>query len=196
MSYCTSEDIALWLGVTLSSDDEEVVDACIASAQGWIDEFCARTFAASEETTRYYVPSDPYYVITDDLVSIATLKTDTGDGTFGTTWDDTDYQLWPLNDPTRPFNRLEAIASLTFPAGNAYGRRRDLVQITGVFGWPSVPSAVKQACVMWSASLFKRRGSPNGSVGGEEFGPIPLDGDRDIERILAPYQGPRAFGIA
>jgi hypothetical protein len=190
-TYCTVDDVALSLGITATSDEEDLLDLHIQAASRWIDTYCRRRFWKDDAATvRTYVPHATYRLDVDDLVSVTTVKSDSsGDGTYETTWATTDYMLGPINADVfgEPFWHIEAVGAYTF-SRPGYGQRRDVIAVTGIFGWPEVPSAVKQACVMWAASLFKRRGSPQGSVGGEEFGPIPLLGDRDIERLLDPYR--------
>lgn len=83
------------------------------------------------------------------------IKVDTdGDGSFAdeTAWSASDYQLEPLQAMTgaeqRPYSRI------CIPRG---GSRRfitgNLVEVTAVWGWPSVPAAVKadiiELCGIW-----------------------------------------------
>lgn len=70
------------------------------------------------------------------------IKVDTdGDESFAdeTAWDAADYTLEPLNAASgpepQPWNTIRATGSKRFSPGS-------LVQVTGIFGWPSVPEGV------------------------------------------------------
>lgn len=92
----------------------------------------------------------------DELVSVTSVQTDEdGDGTVDTSWTkDTDYQLFPLNadkgPEPRPYTALFipdwTTQRLRWPPGR-------LVAINGVWGWPSVPPAIKRACIQLTAIL-------------------------------------------
>lgn len=92
----------------------------------------------------------------DELVSVSSVQTDEdGDGTVDTTWTkDTDYQLMPLNaavgPEARPYTALYipdwTTQRLRWPPGR-------LITITGVWGWPAVPPAIKRATIQLAAIL-------------------------------------------
>ena len=46
---------------------------------------------------------------------------------------------------------------------------QDRIQVTGVFGWPAVPLAVKQAALIAAADLFRLKDAPFGVAGFGEF---------------------------
>lgn len=81
------------------------------------------------------------------------IKVDTdGDDSFAdeTAWSLTDYDLFPLQadkgPEPRPWDRIKPRASKSFIPGNK-------VQVTAIFGWPAVPSAVRddviELCGIW-----------------------------------------------
>jgi len=62
------------------------------------------------------------------------------------------------------------------------------VQIVGVWGYATVPSAVKQACIILSMRQFKRYDSPTGVMG---FGDMVMHVGRvdpDVEKLLMPFK--------
>lgn len=101
----------------------------------------------AENPWRYARASRMLHLDTD-LVSVTSIVADEdGDGTPETTWAVTDYQLLPLNadkgPEPKPYNALYVPQHSTkgaWPAGR-------LVRITGVWGWPAVPEAIKLACI-------------------------------------------------
>lgn len=195
--YTDTSTFKAWhAGISDQVDDGKIEDV-ITAVSRWIDGYCHRRFwKDTEATTRTYVPTCRDRLKIDDLVSLTTLKTDAaGDGTFETTWTSSDYQLLPLNPSmwpeTRPYNELKAIGDYTFPYPvTGWQRREDRVQISGIFGWPAVPQAVEQACLIQAASVFTRRNSPNGTIGSTDFGVVRVGVrvDPDVAKLLEPYR--------
>lgn len=195
--YCSVEELKSRLGLAAAdtADDFELRLA-VESAARWVDGHCHRRFYRASET-RTYVPVTPYRLAVDDLVSVTTLKTDaSGDGTFETTWATTDYQLLPHN-PTAapeqtPYTHLRAVGSYTFPTACTRARQ-DRVQVVGVFGWPQVPAAIKQATLVVAAETFKRKDTFAGQGGLGEFGPVLVRRDPQVLDLLNPYRVAAGF---
>lgn len=172
------------------TDDDIRIEIAVEAASRAIDEFCRRRFYTATET-RYYTPSDGSLVFVDDLVSVTTLKTDAGgDGTFETTWAASDYNLGPYNANTdgRPYTKIERAhsGSYAFPDGV-----RRSVEIAGSFGWPSVPSAVKQACAIQAQTFFKRATEGGAPIVSMDGGTMPSSSkylDRSVELLVRPYR--------
>jgi hypothetical protein len=125
----------------------------------------------------------------DDLDVLTTLKTSTNlDGVFDQTWQPTDYQLEPLNKiaggiPT-PYTHIRAVGDYWFPTN----MEEATVEVTGVFGWDDVPTAIEQACILQSARYFKRADSPMGVAGFDAMGVVRLSRiDPDLATLLEPY---------
>jgi hypothetical protein len=63
------------------------------------------------------------------------------------------------------------------------------IQITAVWGWPSVPTPVKSACILMAGRLLKRGDSLLGVAGFGDLGAISVRAiDPDVQRMLAPYK--------
>lgn len=163
--YCSLSDLKQWLtppGQTFSSDtsDDIVLDTIIESASRFIDGECCRYFYKNTaDETRYFTALNNAVEV-GDLVSITTLSTDEGLRTYPTTWLTTDYDLYPYNASidSKPYSqiRIAVNGSQIFPEGLARG-----VKVIGVFGWPSVPTAIKEACLLISVGVYKRRFGEN-----------------------------------
>ena len=192
--YATLANVKAALRITDAVDDA-LLDISIEAASREIDGWCERVFSQST-ATRIYRPTDVFTVEVDDLQSITTLKTDAdGTGTFGTTWSTADYQLNPLNGIaggiTTPYTTLRAIGSYLFPIYEPrnVNANEASVQITGVWGWPSIPTAVKQACIILSMRQFKRYDSPTGVMGFGDLGVMRVGRvDPDVEKLLMPFR--------
>lgn len=196
--YVTIDEVKAQLGIDLSdtADDLELTDACYAASR-WIDEYTERFFYQTTSEARTFVPGDLWCLKLPefcDLVSVDTFKTDSGgDGTFETTWATSDYQLLPVNPSaraeSRPYTAVKAVGSRTFPwIVPGVAARDDLVQITGVWGWPAVPYAVKQAARLIAAEMYRIKDAPLGVAGEGEFA-IPINTTTQrAKSLLGPYR--------
>jgi hypothetical protein len=176
--------------------DDALLEISIEASSREIDGICERVFYSSGTAVRTYIPTDLFLLETDDIISVDTIKSDsTGEGGFDLTWDEADYQLEPLNNLAggivTPFTRIRAVGSKLWPiyeprdinAGQAS------VQITGVFGFASVPIAIKQATIIMSLRQFKRYDSPLGAAGFGDLGVVRVGRyDPDIEALISPWK--------
>jgi hypothetical protein len=173
MSYATLAEFKSAIGITDSTDDnalQSVLDATDALIDNYTDR--AAGFGTASQT-RYYTAEDFQYVLTDDLVSISSLTTDdNGDNTYETTWTlGTDYVFAPANNALDgwPYTSIEV--SVTWPKNFPKNVYRG-VKVIGVFGWPSVPYAVKQAALIQAGAVWSSRTSPFGIIGSVDLGGI------------------------
>ena len=192
--YATLADVKAALRITDTVDDS-LLEISIEAASREIDGFCERVFTQST-ATRIYRPTDAFTVDLDDLQTVTTLKTDTdGDGVFDTTWGTADFELNPLNGIaggiTTPYTTLKAVGSYLFPIYEPrnVNSQEASIQIVGVWGWPSIPTAVKQACIILSMRQFSRYQSPMGVMGFGDLGVMRVGRvDPDVEKLLMPFR--------
>jgi hypothetical protein len=158
--YVTSDA----LKSSLSADGYTFMDADITqqlkTASRAVDAVCDRRFYpydASNDQVRFYTPTRPLTQEVDDLLGLTTLATDQDDdGVYETTWTlHTDFELEPSNAilDRRPYERirLSQRARTQFPVGVLNG-----VQVTGSFGWSSVPDGVVTLTSILAARLLQR----------------------------------------
>jgi len=195
--YASLADVKLAARITDTIDDA-LLELSIESASRDIDAYTERVFFNTGATaiSRVYIPQDLYLLETDDIVSVTTIKSDsTGEGGFDLTWDEADYQLEPLNGIAggivTPATRIRAVGAKLWPIYQP----RDLnagqasVQITGVFGFASIPIAIKQATVLASLRAYKRYESPTGVLGFSDMGVVRVGRlDPDVQRLIDPYR--------
>lgn len=194
--YCSAEELKSRLRITTTTDDSEIALA-IAGASVAINGYCERYFWRGTDT-RTYVPQDLYRTRTDDLVSVTTLATDPGGttpqgGTFPVTWPAGSWQLLPYNPGKTgepwPYTSIRAVGGLTFPwVTPLLLMRMDRVQVTGVFGWPAVPLAVRSASLIAAAELFRMKDTPMGAPEPGEFTIALLTASPAVGKLLAPYR--------
>ena len=200
--YCTVETLKSSFKDSRTVDDLEYHAACFAASRA-LEQYCQRVFYRTTEA-RTLNPSGLYRVelpAFHDLVSVTSLKTDeSGDGTFETTWSASDYQLLCIdNTPNanagpepRPYVRVKAVGTRRFPA-LCYTplARSDRVEVAGVWGWSSVPWAIKKAAEIVAAETFKLKDAPGMATSGyEDFSVSMLDSEarRRFARFANPYQ--------
>jgi hypothetical protein len=192
--YVTIVEAKDWLGLQVSDvADDAKIGVATAAASRAIDEFCRRTFFPDTGNRLFDVsPGDPTHVGIDDAAAVTTVATDDDrDGVYETVWATSDYQLLPLiqaSGEPRPYTIIRAVGDRQFPEPTS-GGRLGLVQVTATWGWDPVPDPVKQACLILMARIFKRKESPQGVAGFDQFGTIRISqaADPDASRLLEPY---------
>lgn len=201
--YATLAQVKSSLRITDTIDDS-LIELAIESASRDIDAYCGRVFYSMGTASRYFAAADPYFCPIDDAQSISEVATSsTSNGVYATVWanptagnNNGDYQVDPVNSSTPvdgivfPTTGLRAMWNYLFPVDAA----KALVKVTGVWGWAEVPTAIKQACVIQAARIFKRNDSPLGVAGFGDMGAIRVSRvDPDVARMLEPYRKMNGF---
>ena len=132
--YTTRNDLKTRAGISDTTDDA-LLDVILEAVSREIDDYCERWFYPRTQT-RYYTAERGGRLLTDDLLTVTTLKTDDdGDRTYETTWLTTDYDLWPFNAavevPPAPYTELRVT-----PDGNeAFSKQPKGNEIVGAWGY-------------------------------------------------------------
>lgn len=187
--YCTLAQVKASARIDDSVDDD-LLELAVESASREIDRATERNFYNAGTATRIFVARDSYICEIDDLVSIEHLKTDPeGDGNYTVTWSSGDYVLEPLNGLSggiaHPYTQIRARDTYLFPLENG----EPLVEVKGVWGWSSVPTAITQATVILASRIYKRNDSPLGVAGFGDLGVIRVGSlDPDVEALIHPFK--------
>ena len=188
--YCTLNEVKASLRIPVSDTiDDDLLELAIESASRDIDQATERQFFPTD-THRFFTPRNSLVCEIDDVSSLTSIKTSTAaDGTYDTTWSESDYQLEPLNGIAGgmvvPFNSLRAVGDFYWPSSGL----EVTVRVEGTFGFASAPIAIKQATVLLASRLFKRNDSPGGVMGFGDIGVVRVSKfDPDIERLINPYR--------
>lgn len=150
--------------------DKLVGERALEAASRMVEAYTGRRFWRSQsDETRYYAADSGGVCWVDDLVSVTTLATDTGDRTYATTWTSTDYDLTPhraANDD-RPYTSIEVAPQgrYGFPTALARG-----VKVVGTFGWPEVPAEISEVVLLEASRIVQQSQSPSGVVASAEIG--------------------------
>jgi hypothetical protein len=193
--YVSLSEVKSALRIT-DNEDDDLLELSIEAASREIDGYCERIFYNAGTATRVYIPTDNFLTETDDLVTVTQLRTSSTGESFDTTWNlSTDVQLEPLNGVSgglaQPYTRLRAIGDYLFPVWDPrnVNANEATVQVTGVYGWASVPKAIKQAALLLSLRQFKRYDSPLGVAGFGDIGVVRVGRfDPDVESLVSPYR--------
>jgi hypothetical protein len=189
--YCTTAELKTRIAKD-QGDQDDILNGCINAASRMIDQHTRRYFWTSSSTSaRVFRPDGCEYVKIDDLVSVTTLKTDSADnGTYDTTWTSTEYQLHPINGYrggiTWPYTAIQAASTRQFPVTG----RRHRVQVTGQWGWSSVPTDIREACLILASQLWTRKDSAAGVLGFDGIGAevrVGVQLDPHVRMLLAHY---------
>ena len=64
-----------------------------------------------------------------------------------------------------------------------------------IYGWSSVPVAIKQACIIQASRIFKRLDSPLGVAGFGDLGVMRVSSqlDPDVAQLVSVYRRMRNF---
>jgi hypothetical protein len=191
-AYATKAELKGYAEHMSDTTDDTQLDETLLQASRAIEHYCGRQFnAAGAATARVYYPDSHCKTIVDDISTTVGLviKTDGGDGTYGTTWSASQYQLEPLNNVVEgetgwPYYVIRAVGTLTFPCA---GRTAPL-QVTANWGWAAVPTAIKIACIYLALETFKLKGAPFGVANFDQFGPMRVRDNPKVMAMLQPYR--------
>ena len=193
--YATLAEVKASLRITDDLDDA-LLETAIESASRMIDGYTARTFSNAGTATRNFAATDALNLIIDDAISVSEVSSTDEVGDTYVVWDANDFQLEPLNSRSdglyMPYTGIRAVGDYTWPVVD----QQALCRITAVWGWASVPIAIKQATVIQSSRLFKRLDSPLGITGFGDMGAIRVNRylDSDVEQLAMPFRIMRNFG--
>ena len=191
MSYVSLAELKAALRITDSVDDA-LLNSSIAAATGYVNNYCERTFTAAVSGQRFYIPRGRFDTLQiDDATAITEVAIDDDlDLTYSEVLNAIDFQPEPLNATTGgiayPFTSIRPVEDGYWPMY----QNRATVRVSGTFGWPSVPDAVKQATLLQASRLFTRLESPLGVAGFGDMGAmrVSFKGDPDVLMLLAPFQ--------
>lgn len=188
--YVTSAELKAYLRISDTVDDTEIAAAVTAASRA-VDEHCNRQFGqVATLTARTY--NGPAYQLdggwavdvddisdTDDLIVM--------DGTTELT----DFVMGPNNAPADGLVYTRLVFGWSFRAVEP-----ELV-VTGLWGWPAVPAAVKSATKLQAARFLARRDSPYGIAGSPTEGSelrLLSKVDPDVGVMLRGLRRARAVG--
>lgn len=165
--YFSTAEFKSAYGITGTASDADVTQALDAASR-MVEEYkrlmsgrTTRYYPTVE--TRYYSPScEAVSLDIEDAVGITSVRVDrVGNYSYSETWTaGTQYVLEPKNNQleSKPYRTIvrNPLVAQHFPG---YPQS---VQVTGTFGWSTVPALVKSATQILASRYYNRRNSPFG----------------------------------
>jgi len=193
--YVTVEELRAYATRSASTVDDVDLAVVIAEASRTVDRYTGRQFGkvsaaeARHWTAEYDRRRGRWIIDTDDISSVTNLAVAVGDEEG--TWDQpiTEYSLWPYNAAQngRPWERIIVEAGSTVKPT----AREAACEVTALYGWAAVPTAVKGATLIEANRFFMRRISAFGVAGSPESGSelrLLRGVDVDAQKALDPYR--------
>lgn len=180
----------------ITSDDAQL-SLAISTASRAIDLHTGRQFGlVAAPEARYYTPRwdkelRRWTVTIDDLMTVTGIAVMADlDDSGGYTEEIDAYALKPVNAQPkgRPWTSFVVLPSSTvLPSPD-----QDSVEVTAQFGWTTVPTPIKEACLLQASRLFSRRNAPFGVTGSPDNGGggelrLLAKVDPDVAVTLSPY---------
>jgi hypothetical protein len=196
-AYATAAEYKAEVDKTIAADDPAVSRDLLAVSR-WIDREVsggpgAQRFFTKDAAgvARDFRPvSGLDYLAIDDLSAAPSLvQVDDSDaGTPNITITSGDYELWPLNAPKQP--EPQPYTRIYIPAWSAREPwvRGRVVRITGQWGWPAVPGAIKDATIWLTAILRLETSRAQSTVTelGQVFG-ASMQARGIVEKLMQAY---------
>lgn len=183
-----------------AKDDGEIA-RCITAASYWLAAESGRAFyrdGAASASARQFRPSRTGTLLVDDFSSTSGLVVVDSDGATLTL--NTQFYVAPLN-AIGPSGEAVAYYQLVKTDGYSWVDWGDgsRVSVTALWGWPSVPAAVKQAAVEVTGEFMSSRDATFGVVGFDSGLAVRLRSNPHVAAVMKTYdRGDRAprFGFA
>jgi hypothetical protein len=198
--YAELDELQTRLGGTNNSDDDAAMNSALRVVSRGLEKVCHRQFnKATSATARIYgTDSVGTSVLSKSVAIVDDFHTTTGlaiatdtsdDGSFGSAWSATDYQLEPLSgivdgETGWPYWLIRAVGSNSFPMS----LRRAPLQVTAQWGWAAVPAAVKEACLVVAEETFKLKDAPFGVANLGEWGVARVKANPMAMAMIHPYR--------
>ncbi len=167
---------------------DEIVDQIIDSASRAVEDYCGerRFWKDAIVSPRVYEACSMYELEVDDIADWSTVEV---------VWEPDQFYLEPLNGEAwgLPATRIRPVHSL-FPL--QLWSLRPLIQVTALWGWPSVPAPVKSATLMVALDLLKMKDAPFGVAGFGEYGAIKAHTNPQVAALLDEKYVKTTIGIA
>lgn len=171
--YVSAEELKTTRAIRENFADADVRLAVLAASRA-VDGICRRTFALGASETRKFTAVSPDFVLIDDATTITAVSVS---GTAIVL--DTNYAL----DSVPPYTMIRSFNGYIFPQYTT-----NAVSVTGTFGWPSIPPAIKAATTVIAGRLLQLMREGSMIAAGFDGTAIALGlVDNNVRGLLGPY---------
>lgn len=190
-TYATLDELKAYVGIPAGETMKDTqLDWALDSASREIEGCCERQFnKAIVVSQRMFDIVHHDAVVVDDFHTTTGLIVETGRGV--STWNAlTDYRLLPRNGVVNgvsgwPYSEIESGWGSWLPYAES-------IRVTAQWGWGSVPTPVRQACLIIAAKNYKLADAALGVAGFGEFGVVRV---RDMPEIAAKLKQYKRTGV-
>lgn len=177
------------LGKTTDDDRDDLIESAIRAACRSIDRSTGRRFYADQVTSvrtfsvqgRLLCSGGEQTLLVDDIADPTGLAVASGGAGA---WSPITTGWEPGPDNALVHNR--AITELY--GGTGWLPSSGRIQVTAIWGWPSVPDEIAEAAKLLAARLYRRKDSPQGVVGSAEWGSVRVSRtDPDVEALISSF---------
>lgn len=180
----------------VSSSYDAELERAINAASRQIDACCGTQFYRDPTPTArlFRATGGDTLWVSDfaDTAGLAVATDDAADGLYGTAWTSAEWRAEPLvRTPGRPYTQIVAVGARRF--ATRY-RSAPLVRVTAVWGWPSVPAEVVQACQILAIDHYKSKDLTGGVAGFGEYNPVRVSAFNPQAKALIEHLRTPVFG--
>ena len=193
--YASLPELTSYMNAATDTEDEPNLAISLNGASRHVDQFTGRRFWLDDEPVqrvfrtkgRVHHLGEGDMLIVDDIGATAGVIVETWNGSSYDGVSASSYELVPESD----IDLGKPATGILFP-GRPVAHRK--LRVTAAWGWPSVPSEVKQATLIQAARLYQRKDSPNGVMGDANWGLVRVPFmDPDVKALLQHLRVP-GFG--
>ncbi len=141
---------------TWEKGQDDVVSDLITRASALITKYTGREFTPVTATRTFQVRNPSFFQLPWDLQSASLIRLSPESATPTTLTNLSDYSLGPLGSYEGVFNTVQLYNANLGNSNTAYRFGYAQVEITGVWGFPSVPADIEHACIVTVATWLRR----------------------------------------
>jgi hypothetical protein len=172
-------------------EDEPGLGLAIKSAAAAINNRCARQFVlASSASARLFYGNGTEILRIDDCTSVTGITNNL------VTVDAATWQLEPLNALSEsgepcPYEQIRRpwVYWYTFLP-------KATISVTATWGWPAIPDAIQQACLILAKDIWQMRDVRAGVLGFDGYGAVRVRQNSTVAELINDYRRAEAWGIA
>lgn len=178
MAYLTEGDLENYILQDIDASFSTWISSVISQVEEYVNNYCGTDFENSGSVSKYFDGLGGDVLNIGDFQSTSeVLILNTDGSTNATLTKDTDYYEIPYNESVK--NALKLSPSGQYVVWPDWTRA---VKVTGVFGYSSVPQAVKLAAIKLAVKIIND-GLRGGQVSAESLGSYRID-YKDIDEKI------------
>ena len=177
MAYLQESDLENLILEDIDPSFSTWITSVIAMVQSYIDQYCETTFENAAAATKYFDGSGSNEIYVGDIQSVSEILIFDTTGAQIQSLSNSDYSLYPYNESVKSIIKLSPGGSYRPFPGWAHA-----VKVTGVWGYATVPGAIKLAAIKLAAQIINQ-GLKGGKVSQENLGSYTVSYEKVDETV-------------